>query len=133
MRQYRWWLVLLVLSLSLVGSMSMPSVTTAGAASAVCTIRISGNGDVLAVFSSPPMNFNVAVSVPADNDVVVPVLCEDLPGSLGLGVANQQNDGAVTVTVIVSDKDGVPFCDKGSFTIAPGGARGLTFGSCLAP
>lgn len=122
----------LVFSLSLLAMLSTPGVTTAQTAGAVCTIRVFGNGDLLAVFTTPPTNFAVAVAIPTDRDVVVPVLCEDLD-VIGLGVANQEKNKDVTFRARVFDNQGIFFCEKGDFTIPPRGGRGVTFAECPAP
>jgi hypothetical protein len=132
MRRYRWWLIVLIFGLSLLGSMSLPAVTTAQTAGAICTIRVFGNGDLMAVFSTPPTNFGVAALVPTDKDLVMPVLCDDL-GNIGLAVGSQEKNKEITFTARVFDHDGIMFCLKGPFTIPPRGGTGVTFASCPEP
>jgi hypothetical protein len=132
MKRHRWWLVLFVLSLSLLGSLGLPSLTNAQTAGAVCSIRVFGNGELLAVFTTPPTNFAVTVLVPTDKDVLVPVLCDDL-GVIGAGVANQEKNKEVTFRARVFDHNGILFCEKGPFTLPIRGGRGLTFADCPEP
>jgi hypothetical protein len=128
----RRWLALVICSLGLVGSVCIPAVTAAQTAGAVCTIRIFADGELLSVFTLPPTHFALAALVPADKDVVVPVLCDDLD-SVGLGVASQEKSKEVTFDARVFDHDGIPFCDKGPFTLSPRGGTGVTFASCPEP
>jgi hypothetical protein len=125
----KWWLVVVICSLTLVASMSIPAVATAQTAGAICTVRVSGNGLLMSVFTLLPSNLAATAAIPADKDVVMPMLCDDLD-SLGLGVANQEKSKEVTVDVQVFDHNGFMFCDKGSFTLRPWGGLGVTFASC---
>jgi hypothetical protein len=126
------WLVLACLGLCLLVTMSVPALATAQGAGSMCTIRIFGNGNLMAVFTLPPTNFAIAALVPPDTDVVVPVLCDDL-GQLGLGVASQEKNKTVTFNVRVFDHNGIIICNKGGFSIPPRGGTGVTFASCSAP
>jgi hypothetical protein len=132
MKRHRWWLVLFVLSLSLLGSLSLPALTNAQTAGAVCAIRVFGNGELMAVFTTPPTNFAVTVLVPPDKDVLVPVLCDDL-GVIGAGVTNQEKNKEVAFRVRVFDNNGIWFCEKGPFALPVRGSRGLTFADCPEP
>jgi hypothetical protein len=128
----RWGLVVVICSLTLVASMSIPAVATAQTAGAVCSIRVSGNGLLMSVFTLLPTNLATTATVPADKDVLMPVLCDDLD-AIGLGVANQEKSREVTFDVQVYDHTGIKFCDKGLFTLFPQGAAGVTFASCQKP
>jgi hypothetical protein len=132
MGRNRWWLVLAVVSLSLLWSLSLPPLANAQTAGAICTIRVFGDGDLMAVFTTPPTNFAVAVPVEVDENVVVPVLCDDL-GVIGLAVASQEKKKEVTFSARVFDHNGILFCEKGPFTVQPRGGRGVTFAECPEP
>ena len=124
----RWMIVITVLSLSMLWSMSVPPVASAAGPGDVCVVGIEAGGDVLAIFTDVPVNFNIAVLVPPDKTTNVPVACDGL-GTLGLGVANQANRN-VLVSVLVFDHKGVLFCVKDAVKIRENGARGFTFADC---
>jgi hypothetical protein len=118
-----------VVSLSLLWSFGMPAVISAQGSSAICVLKIAANGSLLGILTDAPQDFNIAVSLPLDRTVNVPILCESL-GSLALAVANNEAYPTTFSTQIFTH-DGVSICVKGGFEVPVNGGRGVTFASCL--
>jgi hypothetical protein len=116
-----------ILSLSMLWFMSVPSVAHAQAET-VCSVHIEADGEFVSVFTNQPQNFNLAVLVPREREVSVPMLCEGV-SLLALGLTNQEKKGIV-VSVQVRNNDGVVICSQEPFTMRAFGARGVTFADC---
>jgi hypothetical protein len=104
------------------------SISSAQAPGAVCVLRLIAEGDVLGVLVDVPQNSNIAVLIPTDRDVNVPVLCEQL-STVGLAVTNQKNTN-VNFAVQVLTNQGNPICTKGPFLLPVNGGTGVTFADC---
>lgn len=129
MTHRRWRMGIAAVTLSLLWSFGMPAVTSAQEAAAICVLKIAANGKVLSILVDTPQNFKVAVALPLDTNLNVPVLCESL-SSLALAVANNESHPA-TFNTQVFTHEGVLFCVKGDFRVPVNGARGVTFVDCL--
>jgi hypothetical protein len=115
-------------SLTMLCSMGTFSVSSAQAPDAVCVLRLVAEGEVLGVLVDVPQNFNIAVALPSDKDVNVPVPCDQL-NTLGLAVTNQKNTN-VNFAVQVFTHQGNPICTKGPFLLPVNGGTGVTFTDC---
>jgi hypothetical protein len=127
-RQRGWVLVLMLVSVSLLWSLSVPAVTHADTAGAICILQVLSTGRVLSVLVDQPQNINIAVLVGEDREFNVPVLCDSLK-SLSLALANQENHSVDFSTQVFTNK-GKLTCFKDGFPIAVNGAIGITFADC---
>jgi len=64
--------------LSLLWSMSIVSVSSAQAPSAVCVLKIDANGGLMGILVDQPDSINSAVLLPEFRSISVPVLCSGL-------------------------------------------------------
>lgn len=120
--------VIAFLSLSMLGIVNLPTVAAQTGPGTLCVLQIAADGTVMGVLADQVENFNIAVLVPADKKMNVPVTCSSLE-TLGLGVSNQKNSN-VNVTVQVLTHDGELICSKGPFQVAVNGGRGFSFSDC---
>jgi hypothetical protein len=121
----RWLVVIAFLGLSMLGIIDLPPVAAQGGPGTLCVLQIAADGTVMGVLADQVENFNLAVLVPADKKMNVPVTCSSLE-TLGLGVSNQKNTN-VNVTAQVLTNNGEVICSKGPFQLAVNGARGFIF------
>jgi hypothetical protein len=124
----RWFVVIAVLGLSSLGAIGLPHVAAQTGPGTLCVVQIAADGSVLGVLVDQVENFNIAVLVPEDKRMNVPVACSSLE-TLGLGVTNQKNTN-VNVTVQVLTNNGESICSKGPFLLAVNGGRGFSFYDC---
>jgi uncharacterized delta-60 repeat protein len=94
----------------------------------VCVVQILAGGEVVGVLRHN--RFNIAVLVPGDNHLNVPVRCQDLE-ALALAMANQE-PFAVNAHVTVFSQDGAALCSRGPFTLGEHGGREVVLGSDCA-
>jgi hypothetical protein len=126
-----WWIVVIMaVSLSMLGLVSIPLAEAQTGAGTVCVLQITADGPVLSVLVDQPQGFNIAVLVPEDKDkkVNIPITCESLE-TLGLGVTNQKNVN-VNFAVKVLTNQGASICSKGPFLLPVNGGRGVSFSDC---
>ncbi len=128
MKHRLWMMVITMVSLSLLWSLSVPSVARAQQSSDICVVQIAAQGKVIGIFANTPQNFTIAVLVPTFQKANVPVPC-DLLSTLSLAVANQEAHDT-TVNLQVFTHDGVSICVKDGFTVPVNGGRGATFADC---
>jgi hypothetical protein len=124
----RWMVVIAVLSLSLLWSLSVPSMAKAQAPGAICVLQLIADGEVLGIIADSPQNFNLAVALPQDKNVNVPIQCDRLD-SLALAVSNQKNSNTNFVAQVFTHEGGL-ICSKGPFLVSVNGGRGVTFADC---
>jgi hypothetical protein len=126
-----WWIVVIMaVSLSMLGLVSIPLAEAQTGASTVCVLQITADGSFLSVLADQAQNINIAVLVPEDKDkkVNIPITCESLE-TLGLGVTNQQNKN-INIVVQALTHQGVSICSKGPFLLPVNGGRGVSFSDC---
>jgi hypothetical protein len=128
MMSSRWMRIIASVSLITLCLMGTFSIASAQAPGVVCVLRLVAEGEVLGVLVDAPQNSNTAVLLPADKDVNVPVLCDQL-STLGLAVTNQKNTN-VNFAVQVFTNQGSPICTKGPFLLQVNGGTGVTFADC---
>jgi hypothetical protein len=114
-----------LMTLCLMGTFSISSAQTPGG---VCVLRLVAEGEVIGVLVDVPQNSNIAVLLPKDKDVNVPVPCDQL-STMGLAVSNQK-DTNVNFAVQVFTHQGDPICTKGPFLLQVNGGQGVTFADC---
>jgi|SRR5215813_6773414 len=124
----RWVIVMAVLGLSSLAIIGLPHAAAQTGPGSLCVVQIAADGGVLGVLVDQVDAFNIAVLVPEDKKMNVPVNCSSLE-TLGLGVTNQKNTN-VNVTVEVLTNNGEMICSKGPFLLAVNGGRGFTFSDC---
>ena len=124
----RWVVMMSILGLSMLGTIDLPPVAAQTGPGTLCVLQIAADGTVMGVLADQAENFNIAVLVPADKKMNVPVTCSSLE-TLGLGVSNQKSSN-VNVTVQVLTHDGGLICSKGPFQLAVNGGRGFIFSDC---
>ena len=124
----RWMPIIASVSLMTLCLMGTFSISSAQAPGGVCVLRLVAEGEVLGVLVDVPQNSNIAVLIPTDKDVNVPVLCEQL-STVGLAVTNQKNTN-VNFAVQVLTHEGNPICTKGPFRLPVNGGTGVTFADC---
>jgi hypothetical protein len=125
---YRKFVVLVAFSLTIIGAISISQVEAQVGPGTICVLQIAAEGDVFSVIVDQPQSFNVALAVPDDKKVNVPILCDSL-GTLALAVSNQKNSN-VNVVAQVFNHLGELLCTKGPFLLAENGGRGITFADC---
>jgi hypothetical protein len=123
-----WMVVIAVVSLSLLWSLTVPSKAKAQAPGAVCVLQLIADNEVLGILVDTPENFNIAVALPLNKKVNMPVPCDRLD-SLALAVSNQKNNN-VNVAAQVFTHNGGLICSKGPFLIPVNGGTGITFADC---
>ena len=124
-----WTMGIAVVTLSLLWSLGMPAVTGADEPGAICVLKVVADGRLLSILVDTPQNFNVAVLIPKDKNVNVPILCESV-SSLALAVANEEAH-VTTFSAKVFTHDGISICVRGGLEVPVNGARGVTFADCL--
>jgi hypothetical protein len=124
----RWMPIIAGVGLMTLCLMGTFSISSAQAPGGVCVLRLVAEGEVLGVLVDVPQNSNIAVLIPTDKDVNVPVLCEQL-STVGLAVTNQKNTN-VNFAVQVLTHEGSPICTKGPFLLPVNGGTGVTFADC---
>jgi hypothetical protein len=124
----RWAVMIAILGLSMLGTIGLPPVEAQTGPGTLCVLQIAADGAVMGVLADQVENFNIAVLVPEDKKMNIPVTCSGLE-TLGLGVSNQK-DHNVNVAVQVLTNNGELICSKGPFQIAVNGGRGFLFSDC---
>jgi hypothetical protein len=128
MKQRLWVVVITVVSLSLLCSLSVPSVARAQQPGNICVLHITSNGNVLGVLVNAPQDFSIAVLIPSTKSTNVPVVC-DLLSTIALAVANQEQHNT-TVSLQVFTHDGALLCNLDPFTLPVNGGRAVDFADC---
>jgi hypothetical protein len=121
-------LALAVVTLNLLGSLGTPGLTTADQPSDVCVLNISADGSFLGILIDAPTNFTIAVQLPLERNIDVPIPCDKL-NSVALAVANQEAH-PTTFSTQVFGHDGTSMCVGNQVQIPVNGARGVTFAQC---
>jgi hypothetical protein len=124
----KWVVGLVVLGVSLAGPFSIASVAAQTGPGTVCVLQIVAEGEVFSVVVDQPQNFNLALGIPKDKEVNIPIPCDSL-STLALGVSNQKNNN-INVATQVFTHNGELICAKGPFLLAVNGGRGITFADC---
>jgi hypothetical protein len=120
--------VITVVGLGLLGLHAVSPMAEAQAPGAVCVLRLVADNEILGIVVDTPENFNIAVALPLDKNINVPIPCDRL-GSLALAVSNQKNNN-VNVVAQVFSHDGILICSKGPVLLAVNGGTGMTFADC---
>jgi hypothetical protein len=126
-----WWIVVVMaVSLSMLGLVSIPLAEAQTGPGTVCVLQITADGSFLSMIVDQLQDLSIAVLVPEDKDkkVNIPITCENLE-TLGLGVTNQQNKN-VNFSAQVLTNQGELICSKGPFMLAVNGGRGVSFSDC---
>jgi len=122
-------LISLVFCLSILGSLSIPTIASADDPDAVCVLNVVAEGNVFSILVNQPQGINIAVPLPIGTDVSAPIPCSDVE-SLGVAVANQTGVNVnVAVQILAHDGKSV-ICSKGPFIVSVNGGRGFTFTDC---
>jgi hypothetical protein len=124
----RWIRVIATVSLITLCLMGTFSISSAQVPGAVCVLRLIAEGEVLGVLVDAPQSFNVAVLIPSEKNVNVPVLCDQL-STMGLAVTNQKSTN-VNFAVQVLTHQGNPICTKGPYLLPVNGGTGVTLADC---
>jgi hypothetical protein len=102
--------------------------SSAQAPGAICVLKLVSEGEVIGILVDVPQNSNIAVMLPTDKEVNVPVPCDQL-STMGLAVSNQKTTN-VNFAVQVFTHEGHPICTKGPFPLQVNGGTGVTFADC---
>jgi hypothetical protein len=128
MKHHMGMMVMMVASLSLLGSLAGVTRARADTPTALCTLQIATDGNVLGTLRMQSSPYPLTLSVPAARDISVPVPCKSRQTAV-LTVINQANH-AVTVNIETFTEQGQLSCTKAPHPLPVHSGSVVTFADC---